>query len=97
MARLLKRPQAESDLEDIWWYIAQDNIQNADRFLGRVYEKCLILTEFPQMGVNQDELKPHLRSSAVGTYLIFDFPMEDSIDVIRVLQGARDIESLLFS
>ena len=97
MARLLKRPQAEVDLEDIWWYIAQDNLQNADRFLDRVYEKCLILAEFPQMGVNQDELKTHLRSFAVGTYLIFYFPIEDGIDVVRVLQGARDIESFLFS
>lgn len=29
MARILKRPQAETDLDEIWWYIAQDNPDNA--------------------------------------------------------------------
>jgi toxin ParE1/3/4 len=96
MPRLLKRPQAEADLEDIWWYIAQDSPQNADRFLDRIHEKCLLLAEFPQMGVGQDELKLHLRSFSVGHYLIFYFPIENGIDIVRVLQGARDIESLLF-
>ena len=33
MLQVLKRPQAETDLDDIWWYIAQDNPDNADRFL----------------------------------------------------------------
>lgn len=97
MPCVLKRPQAEADLGDIWWYIAQDSLQSADRFLDRIHEKCLLLAEFPQMGVVQDELKPHLRSFSVGHYLIFYFPIEDGIDIVRVLQGARDIEGFLFS
>lgn len=97
MPRVLKRPQAEADLEEIWWYIAQDSPQNADRFLDRINEKCLVLSEFPQMGVAQDDLKPNLRSFSVGNYLIFYFPIEDGIDIVRVLQGARDIEGFLFS
>lgn len=96
MPRLLKRPQAEADLDDIWWYVAQDSPQNADQFLDRIQDKCLVLAEFPQMGVAQDELKPNLRSFSVSSYLIFYFPIEDGIDVVRVLQGARDIEGFLF-
>jgi toxin ParE1/3/4 len=96
MPRVLKRPQAEADLDDIWWYIAQDSPQNADRFLDRIHDKCLVLAEFPQMGVVQDDLKPNLRSFSVGNYLIFYFPIEGGIDVVRVLQGARDIEGVLF-
>jgi toxin ParE1/3/4 len=96
MPRVLKRPQAEADLDDIWWYIAQDSPQNADRFLDRIHDKCLVLAEFPQMGVGQDELKPNLRSFSVGNYLIFYFPIENGIDIVRVLQGARDIEGFLF-
>jgi toxin ParE1/3/4 len=48
------------------------------------------------MGVSQDELKTHLRSFSVGNYLIFYFPIENGIDVVRVLQGAGDIDSFLF-
>ncbi len=30
MPRVLKRPEAESDLDEIWWYIAQDSPDHAD-------------------------------------------------------------------
>lgn len=95
MPRLLKRPEAESDLEEIWWYIAQDNPNNADIFLDRIQETCLALADFPNMGTNRNNLKMGLRSQPVGNYLIFYFPLEDGIDIVRVLHGSRDIESLL--
>ena len=94
MPRLLKRPEAESDLDEIWWYIAQDSSHNADRFLDRIQERCLALADFPQMGMRRDELKAGLRSQPVGNYLIFYFPLEDGADIVRVLHGSRDIESL---
>ena len=92
--RLLKRPEAENDLEEIWWFIAQDSPDNADRFLDRIQESCLALADFPQLGVNREELKTDLRSQPVGNYLIFYFPLEDGIDIIRVLHGSRDMERL---
>jgi toxin ParE1/3/4 len=95
MPRLLKRPEAENDLEEIWWYIAQDSPHNADRFLDRIQESCLALVDYPQIGTKRDELKVGLRSQSVGHYLIFYFPLEDGIDIVRVLHGSRDIESLL--
>lgn len=95
MPRLLKRPEAESDLEEIWWYIAQDSPHNADRFLDRIQERCLALADFPQMGVKRDELKTGLRSQPISHYLIFYFPLEDGVDIVRVLHGSREIESLL--
>ncbi len=95
MPRLLKRPEAESDLDEIWWYIAQDSPDNADKFLDRIQESCLALANFPQMGTNREELKKNLRSQAVGNYLIFYFALEDGVDIVRVIHGSRDIESLL--
>lgn len=94
IARLLKRPQAENDLEDIWWYIAQDNSHEADRLLDQIQEKLLLLIEFPQMGISRDDLVSGLRSSTVGNYLIFYFPLEDGIDVVRVLHGSRELDAL---
>lgn len=95
MPRLLKRPEAENDLEEIWWYIAQDSPHNADRFLNSIQERCMALAEFPQMGVRRDELKTGLRSQPVSQYLIFYFPLEDGIDIVRVLHRSRDADSLL--
>jgi len=95
MALVLKRPAAEGDLDDIWWYIAQDSPQNADRFLDRIEERCCVLAEFPNIGTSRDDLRPGLRSHPVGKYLIFYFPLDDGIDIARVLRGSRDVESLL--
>ncbi|MBK1646153.1 hypothetical protein CKO25_16170 [Thiocapsa imhoffii] len=95
MPRLLKRPEAESDLDDIWWYIAQDSPHNADRFLDRIEERCLALADFPNTGAPRDELRPGLRSHPEGNYLIFYFPLDDGIELVRVLCGSRDLERLL--
>ena len=94
MPRLLKRPEAENDLEEIWWFIAQDSPDNADRLLDRIQESCLALADFPKLGVSREELKTDLRSQPVGNYLIFYFPLEDGIDIIRVRHGSRDMERL---
>lgn len=95
MPRLLKRPEAESDFDEIWWYIAQDSPHNADRFLDHIQERCLALAGFPQMGISRDELKAGLRSHPVGNYMIFYFPLKDGIDIVRIINGSRDIENLL--
>jgi toxin ParE1/3/4 len=97
MLRILKRPQAVTDLEDIWWYIAQNNLQDADKLLDRIQEKLMNLAEFPQMGMGQDGLKPGLRSFTVGNYLVFYFPLVDGIDVVRVLHVARDLDAIFQS
>jgi toxin ParE1/3/4 len=95
MPRLLKRPEAESDLDEIWWTIAQDSPNNADKFLDRIQTSCLRLADFPQMGTSRNQLKAGLRSQPVGHYLVFYFPLEDGVDMVRVLHGSRDIEALL--
>lgn len=38
MLRILKSPEAENDLNEIWWYIAQDNPDNADTLLDEIEE-----------------------------------------------------------
>ena len=63
MLRILKRPEAENDIEEIWLYIAQDNPDNADRFLDEIEETSRKLVQFPSMGRNRDELYPGLKSS----------------------------------
>jgi toxin ParE1/3/4 len=94
MPSVLTLPQAESDLDEIWLYIARDNIETADNFLEQIEERCLSLSEFPHMGVSREELAPSLRSIAVGSYIIFYMPAVEGIVVVRVLQGMRDIESV---
>jgi toxin ParE1/3/4 len=85
---------ARSDLDEIWFYIAQDNTDAADRFLRAVVSRFPKLAATPQMGRAREELSPRLRSFPVGRYIIFYRPMENSIEIARVLHGARDIPPL---
>jgi toxin ParE1/3/4 len=56
MLRIHKHPQAENDLDEIWWYIAQDNPDNADKLLDDIEETSRKLARFADMGRNRDEL-----------------------------------------
>jgi toxin ParE1/3/4 len=93
MSKVVKRPLAETDLDEIWWYIAQDNPDAADRFLDKIEERCRTLAQFPHMGLGRDELHPGLRSLPVGKYLLFYIPIEGGIEVVRVLPGMMDIDA----
>lgn len=94
MPRVLKRPQAEADLDDLWWYIAQDNPEAADRLLERIEELCELLATRPQLGRRREELAPGLRSFPAESYAIFYQPITDGIAVVRVLHASRDIDRL---
>jgi len=94
MPVVLKRPEAERDLLDIWLYIADDNLENADHFVDKLEQQCQSLARQPLMGQSQEELAPGLRSFPVGNYLIFYRPIDNGIDVIRVLHGGRYLSAL---
>ena len=85
---------AEDDLDEIWYYIAQNNPAAADRLIDTFHDKFSLLATQPLIGQARDELRPHLRSFTVGNYVIYFHPADDRILVIRVLHAARDILQL---
>lgn len=94
MARVARRPLAAADILDIWDFIAEDSIDQADRWVDRLDEKLALLATQPLMGRARDELATNVRSFPFGRYVIFYAPMEHGIDVVRVLHSARDVYSV---
>lgn len=94
MARVFRRPQALDDIDDIWNYIADDNIDAADNWLDKLDEQFALLTLQPLMGRARDELVAGIRSFPFGRYVIFYLPLPNGIDVVRVLHSARDVVAL---
>jgi toxin ParE1/3/4 len=45
------------------------------------------------MGRERNELVPGLRSFPIGRYMIFYEPLPDGVVIVRVLHGARDIDT----
>ena len=93
MLRILKSPEAENDLDEIWLYIAKDNPYYADKLLDEIEETSQKLARFPNMGRNRDELHFGLQSFPVGMYLIFYMTISSGINIVRVLHGMRDIDT----
>ena len=94
MAVILKRPRALLDLVEIWSYIAEDSVTNADVFASRIDKTFRLLARRPGIGRARPDLYQNLRSFVISKYVVFYLPLENGIDVIRVLHGARDIETV---
>ena len=85
---------AEADLTEIWWFIAQNNPVNASRFTAMLREKCQTLAELPGMGRERVELASGLLGFSVGNYLIFYRETDYGIEIARVVSGFRDLPPL---
>lgn len=94
MGRLVIRPQVLTDLDDIFDYIAEDSLDRAISFIKRLHGQMQKLASSPGIGRRRNELWPGLRSFPYGNYLIFYLPLDNGVDVVRVLNGSRDIEAL---
>lgn len=94
MPVLLERPQAQADIDEIWQFIAQDDLSRADSFIDLIEDRCRLLAENPLMGRDRSQLAAGLRSFPVGNYIIFYIPLPNGIELVRVLNGARDIDAL---
>ncbi len=55
MAIILKRPQAKADLDEIFDYVAVNNLERAAALLRELNEKIETLAINPYMGRKRDE------------------------------------------
>lgn len=93
MPRVLRRRLAANDIADIWDYITEDSAHQADAWINRLDKTLDSLARQPLMGRMRDELSAGLRSLPFGRYVVFYLPLDDGIDVVRVLHSARDIDA----
>jgi toxin ParE1/3/4 len=91
-------PQAEAELDDIWYYIAKESgsVDVADRFIDALTDTFLLLRMNPYIGRRRDEdLRPGIRSFPVGNYIVlYRIELDDDIEILHVVRGSRDIEAL---
>jgi toxin ParE1/3/4 len=87
-------PRARSDLIEIWTYIADDSVSNADAFIDKVDRTMRLLGSNSRAGRRREELAPGILSFPLGRYVIFYRAMRDTIEIVRVLHGARDIQTI---
>ena len=87
---------ALQDLKEIRDFIAKDKSGIASKYMTMLKQKCELLASSPGLGVKREEYCK-LYKFPVDSYLIFYRLSQTGIDVIRILHGNRDIDSILNS
>lgn len=95
--RVVITAAAKADLLAIRRSIAADNPARAVTFTEELLDRCLALADTPRAYPLVPRYERFgIRRCVHGDYLIFYRLQPEQIEVIHVLQGARDIEALLF-
>ena len=85
---------AAEDIKDIWEYVAEHNENAARKLIKEFKNKFILLRDSPLLGREQFTFLIGLRSFLFKNYFIFYLPLDDGIEVLRVLHSSRDIESI---
>jgi len=103
MARVYLRPRAEMDIDEQYLYLGRQSSDLAKRFIQQVELTATALLESPHLGTRYSSMHDRITDILVfkirrfPNHLVFYRPVEDGIEVVRLLHCARDIESLFDS
>ncbi len=102
MSRIVRRHAARVDLIATYrHYVQEAGSAVADRFLAQAEATLTRLVRSPGLGTLYHHDHPALTDvryfpiSHFKKYLVFYRPMTGGIEVLRVLHGARDLDSIL--
>jgi toxin ParE1/3/4 len=99
--KILQRSLARQDILDLIAYIANDKPSAAQNVFAAYEHTLTVLAENPEIGWAYPTDNPRLsgfRVFPIGryrNYLIFYRYGSDTLDVIRVLHGMRDLSTIL--
>ena len=89
---------ATLDLEGIWDYIAEDSVDAADRWIGKLFDAFDTIDDTPGIGHKREDLTAFpVLFWPVGAYLIIYRATSRPIEIVAVTQGARSIPAFLQS
>ncbi len=94
MTSYIISPLASRDLDDIFDYFAEFSVDAGERFVDDFNKKCRNLAAFPHIGRVYTEIESSLRGIPLSGYVIFYRVNENSIEIVRVVSGHRDLAYL---
>ncbi|MFA7603536.1 MAG: type II toxin-antitoxin system RelE/ParE family toxin [Novosphingobium sp.] len=93
--RLEIKHAARIDLRDIATYIARDNPGRSESFVEELIARIETVAARPSSFPARNEWGEGIRSALHGRYVIVFRVGDDLVEILRILHGARDINSLL--
>jgi len=95
MPQIRRTPLAQNDAIEIWAYIAEENEVAADKVFDEIEQRLKSLSFMPRSGTAMPFIAPDIRRSVVGRYSIYYRPVEDGIEILRILHYRRDHSGLV--
>ncbi len=88
--------QAQLDLQEIWRYIALDNSIAADRVEIELYAEFERLAHNSNIGHKREDItKKPVRFWSLYSYQIIYDLTEESVRILRILSGYRDLANMI--
>jgi toxin ParE1/3/4 len=94
MGRVIRSPEADADVDEITLHIARDNVNAALALIDRLDNTLKLLAWMPNLGPARPELGPLVRTLPLGNYLIIYRPVQDGVELVRFVHGARNLRQL---
>ena len=98
-ARYVLAPQAATDLDGVWNYVAErSSAEMADRIQRSILEKILFLAARPQAGHTRTDLtdKP-VKFFPIYAYLVVYRPETNPLQIVSIIHGYQDVKRVLAS
>lgn len=101
MARIVERPRARTELEDIAVHIARNRPSAARAFLAAARQAYDTLAAMPEMAAPweaEDQRFAGIRYFPIArypNYVIFYRPLPDGVEILHILDARRDLKHLL--
>ena len=93
--RIVWSRDAKRDLLQIWNYLAREaSFARADERIEKIRQTAQLLSQWPFSGRIREALLPGMRSIAAPPHVIFYRVRDDAVEIVRVVDGRRDIEAI---
>ncbi|TVR08219.1 MAG: type II toxin-antitoxin system RelE/ParE family toxin [Phormidium sp. GEM2.Bin31] len=94
MRRYIISPPALRDLQEIIDRLSGIRLEAGEQFLSQFEAWCQRLRSFPTIGKPYDGLSVGLRGVILERYILFYRVNDEVVEIVRVVDGRRDLISL---
>ena len=98
MSQYIISDEAIEDLERISEYFLQTNVETGEQFIQAFNTKCQQLVSFPKLGRSYSHIRSDVRGIPLREFIILYLTSGESetlqIDILRVVSGRRDLNSI---
>lgn len=86
-------PEALDDRERIWaYYVEIAGRHTAEKLFREIAQVIALIEDHPFAGRARDEVHPGLRSFSAAPHVVFYRVVNDTPEIVRVLDGRQDID-----